>query len=141
MESHHISLRSRTSKGLFFPETSSAYLDILQYDLRLAASSRKKRRLCHRRSGISPCPEDTPIISKKPCNCKAFNSILLLFSQLFQFICFISMHKFQTSKMLLTKSFVDNHTDGIGNIQTSYMFIIHRNTQGFFRMTAHKILW
>ena len=42
VESHHISLRSRTSKVLFFSETSLAHLEILQYHLRLAASSRRK---------------------------------------------------------------------------------------------------
>ena len=53
VESHHISLRSRTS-------------------FRVWKRKRPFPSKSHRRSGISPCPEDSLIITKNTCYCKCF---------------------------------------------------------------------
>ncbi|CKU31454.1 Uncharacterised protein [Mycobacterium tuberculosis] len=49
------------------------------------------------------------------------------------------MDELKTCKVLLAKSLIDNHADGIRHIETADMFIIHGNTESLLRMFSHKI--
>lgn len=77
MELHHISFRSQTTNGLFCSNTVLAHLDIHSVwpSIRFLVL-KQNSHVFHCRSGITPCPEDSIIIPKKPCKCKTLRCII-----------------------------------------------------------------